>query len=375
MKKIFSSLLVVLILAVSNVVAAQNINWNSAPRFNNLKSLVHYLTRCKYNLNTTVPVVLTNGFVPNFNDILLVGVFHWLKSTNYGSDGQNTKMLYEITNYPGERVAYAYRHNNTSFLNSEEIRLYNEAVKIVNEAKRNSPTQLRLELYLHNAITSRTKYYTESNMKQNSRFTTAFGVLLDGRANCQGYSDAFYMLGTMCGFNVDKVSGYGNNEAHVWNTITFGDRSYFVDVTFDDDSFNVAGTNYVGFIYFNIPTDIAGADHRWFVDYVPSNLQKYPDGRYFFYTQEYETTNGGWFGAHTNSAEDALRHIAYNIAKRGWKYSYVCAPYNATYAQINYSLNHLLKDLLPQYGWRGHVNMYIKWLGNYMFYMVDATKA
>lgn len=373
MKKFFSLLLIVLTLTFSNVVAANDIDWNSAPRFNNQSDLANYLNRCKNNLDTYVPVVLTDGFVSDFNNLLLVKAFFWLKATNYGSDGQNTKMLYEITNYPGERVAYAYLQGDTSFLNDEEIQLYNEAVKIVDAAKNNSPTPLRMELYIHDEITSRTTYYNEEPQPDFARFKTAIGAFIDGKTNCQGYADAFYMLGTMCGFNVDKVSGYGNDVEHIWNTITFGDQSYFIDVTFDDASFNINGEAYNGYIYFNAPTDVIQADHRWFPDCVPSNLQQYPDGRYFFYTREYETTNGRYFGTHANSAEEAIQHIAYNIARRGWKFSYVVAPYNANYTDVNYPLNYLMKDLLPQYGWNGTVNMNVMWRGNYMFFTADAT--
>ena len=97
MKKFFSLLLIVLTLTFSNVVAANDIDWNSAPRFNNQSDLANYLNRCKNNLDTYVPVVLTDGFVSDFNNLLLVKAFFWLKAVNYGSDGQNTKMLYEIT--------------------------------------------------------------------------------------------------------------------------------------------------------------------------------------------------------------------------------------------------------------------------------------
>lgn len=380
MIKIFVLMLVVAMLTFSKTASAGNIDWNSAPRFNNQVDFVDYLNRCKYDLKTFVPVVFTNGFsIPNNENIHLVRAFCWLSYTNYGSDGQNTKMLYEITNYPGERVAYAYLHNDTSFLNDEEIQLYNEAVKIVNAAKYNHPNSALLqELYIYNEIMGRTTYFTERGiLPKYARYKTATGVLIDGRANCQGYSDAFYMLATMCGFKVDKINGYGNNDPHTWNTITFEDgRSYFVDVTLDDATFRlrdgkgVYNTN----IYFNAPTDVVAATHRWFPDYVPLNLQQYPDGRYFFYTQEYENSKGKFFGAHSNSAEDALQHIGYNIARRGWRFSYVAAPYNAAYTDVNYCTNHLLNDiLLSKYGWRGTITVSVAWRGNYLFFLVDAV--
>ena len=373
MRRIFALPAVIALLIFSNVAAA-DVDWNSAPHFDNQRDLVNYLNRCKNNLNTTVPVVLTNGFIPTVNDIVTARAFFWIQTVDYGGDGQNTKMLYEITNYPGERVAYAYLHNDTSFLNAEELQLYNIAVKIVDAAKYNSPdSNLRQELYIHDAITARATYYNENPIPKEARFKTAIGALIDGKANCQGYSDAFYMLGRMCGFNVDKVNGYGNDASHTWNTINFGDeKNYFVDVTFDDASF-IYGDNgeYNGYIYFNAPTDVM-TTHRWFDDYVPPNLQEYPDERYFFYTEEFKASNGKYFGTHATGAESALQQIAYNIAQRGWRFSYVAAPYNETYTDSNYSLNRLLQDILPKYGWRGNVTLNVMWRGKYMFFTADA---
>ena len=374
MRKIFALLSILFIIMFSNAAAANDIDWDAAPRFGNPKDLVNYLNTCKNNLKTYVPVVLTDGFSPDVNDIVTLKSFLWLQYTDFGRDGKNTRMLYEITNYPGERVAYAYLHNDISFLDDEERQLYDEAVKIVNAAKYNSDNFLRQELYIHDAITDRTTYYTENPMPTYARFKTATGALLDGKANCQGYSDAFYMLCTMCGFNVDKVSGYGNGELHIWNTINFGDdKNYFVDVTFNDASFTFNGSNkYNNYIYFNAPTDVIKATHKWFSDYVPQNLQKYPDERYFFYTPEYNKSNGKFFGTHANSAEEALQHIAYNIARRGCRFSYVVAPYNETYYDSKYSLNRLLHDFLPRYDWKGYVILNVNYRGNYMFFTADA---
>lgn len=374
MRKFFALLSILLLVTFSNA-AADDIDWDAAPRFGNQKDLVNYLNTCKNDLKTYVPVVLTDGFSPEVNDIVTLRSFLWLQYTEIDSDDAgNIYMLYEITNYPGERVAYAYLHNDISFLDAEEIQLYNVAVEIVDAAKRDSDNFMRQELYIHDAITARTTYYSEDPMPTYARFKTAIGALLDGKANCQGYSDAFYMLGTMCGFNVDKVSGYGKGNLHIWNTINFGDdRNYFVDVTFDDASFTFKGkNNYNDYIYFNAPTDVIKATHKWFADYVPENLQEYPDGRYFFYTPEYDLSGGKYFGTHVNSAENALQRIAYNITQRGQKFSYVVAPYDKKYVDVDYSLNHLLNDLLPRYGWRGYVVLNVTRRGDYMFFTADA---
>ena len=362
--------------AAANPAEAKSSNWDDAPRFNNYKSLVDYLNGCRKNLRTTVPVILTDDFKPDVNEVVKLAPIWYLKYTIYGSDGHNTKAIYEITNYPGERVAWAYKQRNTSFLTAEERELYNTAVQIINEAKSYSNNLLYQELYIHDAITERANYYTENPQPTLARFQSAIGALIDGRANCQGYSDAFYMLGNMCGINVDKVNGYGNDQFHVWNTVNFGDgRNYFTDVTWDDASFSFADSGeYNTYIYFNAPTDVM-TTHRWFVDYSPQNLQQIPDGRYFYYTQEFMKSNGQYFGGHSATATDALDYIAYRIAQQDYRMSWICSTsYDAKFTDANAAVNYLTKNVLPnKYGWRGYVKLNVAWRGKYMFFTVDAT--
>lgn len=360
------------------VANAANINWNSAPRFNNMKSLVDYFVRNKKILKTQHPIVCTNGFIPNGANLPDLATLWYLNWTNYGSDGQNSYFLFEVAHTPGERVAYAYLHNDTSFLNNEELKLYREAVKIVNDAKQfvqgRSAQGLYYELYFHELITSRTKYYTENPQPPYARFQTALGVLLDGRANCQGYADAFYMLCNMVGIDVGKVSGYANNVPHVWNTVTYGDgKYYFVDVTYDDANFTFNDTGEQnGYIYFNATRDIM-TTHNWSSAYTP-DIQQHPDGRYFYYTKEFDNSNGRYFGAYSRNAEDALSYAAERIAD-GWKWSWICAnSYDARYANPQNAVNHLLYDLLPRYNWYGHVNVNVATRGKYIFFTIEAKR-
>ena len=356
------------------VTAANNpkIDWNSAPRFDNLENLVEYLNDCKYALKTTVPVVCVNGFVPDSKKIPVLRPIFSLKWTTYGKDGKNLRILYEITNYPGERIAWAYLHNDKSFLNKDELQLYKVAVDLANQAKNFSSDPLYRELYIHDRLTGKTVYYNEEPQPRYGRFKTAFGVLIDGKANCQGYSDAFCMLGTMCGLKVDKINGYVKNKSHTWNTVTFGDKSYFVDVTWDDSSCDLKGEKLNSYIYFNAPTQVM-TNRRWYTKHAPKNLQQTPDGRNFYHAKEYATSDGKYFGAWSKTAEDALNHVAHRIANQGYKISRVEAPYNANYFNVKNSLNLLTKKLLPQLGWQGRITMNIERHGNYMYYTVKAA--
>lgn len=349
------------------------IDWDSAPRFDNFTALVEYLNDCKYALKTTVPVVCVNGFIPDNKKIPNIRPIFFLKWTTYAKNRQNLRILYEITNYPGERVAWAYLHNDTSFLNKDEMKLYDAAVEIVRHAKNFSSDPLYQELYIHDRLTGKTVYYNEEPQPKYARFKTAFGVLFDGKANCQGYSDAFYMLATMCGLHADKVNGYAKNQLHTWNTVTFGDKSYFVDVTCNDASCKLDGKKYNSYIYFNAPMQVM-TDYRWYGKHVPKNLLKSPDKYYFYRAEEYETSNGEYFGASFDSAEAALSHVAYRIAVQGYEISRVEAPFNAYYFNANNSLKFLKKKLSPILGRKGKLTMNVEQRGKYMYFTVKAAK-
>ena len=349
-------------------VTKHNIDWNNAPRFDNFDALVEYLNNCKKNLQTYQPVVCVNGFKPDSHKIPNIRPIWSLSWTDYG----NGRILYQITNYPGERVAWAYTHGDTSFLSNEERRLYDIAVKIVNDAKNFSSDPLYQELYIHDRVTDKAEYYTQNPQPKLARFQTATGALLDGKANCQGYSDAFYMLATMCGISADKVCGDANG-SHVWNSVSFGNSSYFVDVTWNDGKCVMNNVPYNNYIYFNAPTDVIGSDHRWYTAHVAPNMQTKPDGRNFYHARAYQNSNGRYFGAWSKTAEDALGHIAYRIANQGYKVSWVEAPYTETYTDVNHALNYVINDLSNR-GWRGYVNMHVQWRGGkYMYVTAEAT--
>ena len=377
-KNIFIAILI-LVALIQNIASAADYNsvdWDNAPHFSNKADFIKYLQNCEKNCKDYIPVVFTNGVFVNADEFLKV-----YKNAQYTNiqwwdidNGLRKNVLYEVGIYPGAKVEYAYRTGNTSNLSNEEKKLYNHAVRVVKEAVKR-PTTLQKEHYIHESITDRATYYTKVTNEKTPRHCTAIGALLDGRANCQGYADAFYMLGRMAGLNVGKMSGTAVGGPHVWNTIKFSDgRTYAVDVTFDDASFHSAGNGeYNNYIYFNAPLEIMTATHTWEAAYSP---KIYPsiDERYFYTTQEFFNTHEKYFGFHSRTAENALQYIAQRIAK-GHGLSWAMAPYDNNYANTSFSLNRLVREILPnQYDWYGSAKMSVTHRGNWIFYTVDATK-
>lgn len=153
---------------------------------------------------------------------------------------ENTqKLTVECNYYPGERIIYAWQTGDDSVLSDTELEAKNKAMKLVKKAKADTQSDWGAELYLFNWICSNVEYespnmdvpdYEYIRLRQLS----CVGGLLDGKANCQGYTDTFYVLATMAGFDVNRFFGTGQGGPHAWNGIMLKEKHYLVDVTFGD---------------------------------------------------------------------------------------------------------------------------------------------
>ena len=65
---------------------------------------------------------------------------------------------------------------------------------------------------------------------------SAYAVLVNSRAVCEGYAGAFMLIAQQFGLEVKKVSGVTvpGNENHMWNLVKVDGQWYHVDVTWND---------------------------------------------------------------------------------------------------------------------------------------------
>ena len=167
---------------------------------------------------------------------------------------------FTLTPFVGDRIVKAHFSNDLSGLNPEEIEVLRIAEQMVFEAKGMTSDRIELELILHDMLTEKITYYT-ANVTSDSgddppRFRTVTGALLDGRANCMGYSDAFYTLATIAGFEVDRMSVVSDDGMpHMVNTIKLDGAWYVVDVTYDDSDSDTANM----YPHFNAGLDMCGS--------------------------------------------------------------------------------------------------------------------
>lgn len=159
--------------------------------------------------------------------------------------------------YPGVRIVAAWKKGDFSFLSDREQQTYALAVQIVEQAKAETNSELELELWLNDWLCRNViydandeNYATIQDMPEN---WTAVGALLNGKALCQGYADAFYLLGSLADFEVlyqFGMSDGGNGwVGHVWNLILLDDKWYYLDVTWNDTADDAyVSREYVNFV-------------------------------------------------------------------------------------------------------------------------------
>ena len=358
LKKIFAAaILAVFVLSSQIAAAAIPANWSKVQRVNSKADLAKYIESVRKQGHENVSVVLTNGLTISPREFISLCPSSTVSMQIVSNDGQNI----------GTRVANAYLNRNTSALSAEEKQLYNVAVRIVNEIKKVQKTESRVAMDIYYAIMSRASYLT-GDMSNRPRFTTAVGALVDGKANCQGYSDAFYMLGRMCGLNVGRIGGTVKGGAHQWNTITYNDgKTYFIDATWGDDNLSYANRNIKlkSYVYFNAPIEIMQVTHSWDWSLAPTNLQPSVDFRYSYC--------GFWKNelARTSSPEAGMDLLAKKIAQENRKWFSVMTPYDERYNTFEKANKYFLARMKALTNRRMTYWLHVKSFGKYMFFTAD----
>ena len=255
----------------------ENPAWNQYPQFDNMEDLRDYLNEQKRSGNRNVTFLYTGSEELDGGDLA-----HMSASRSVSCEISGNKYSLTMTQYPGERIVDAHRSGDTSALSEEELQAMEIAVSMVEQAKVEAADSWELELNIHDILASHITYFTSDyNDSQGflawPRCTSAVGALLDGEANCQGYSDAFYTLASIAGFEVGKMSVITQDGGHQVNTIYLNDHWYIVDLTFDDNE-----SYGVDYSHFNIGTDLVGK-YDWESIYECNPIAETTDPTLFYY--------------------------------------------------------------------------------------------
>lgn len=91
---------------------------------------------------------------------------------------------------------------------------------------------------------------------------TDYGILINGKAVCEGYAKAMFRLINSAGVKCLYVTGTAGGVGHAWNMVQLGENYYHVDATWDDPVTNT-GEDVLRHDYFNVTDDVMLKDHLW----------------------------------------------------------------------------------------------------------------
>lgn len=196
--------------------------------------------------------------------------------------------------------------------------------KIVKEA-----SDFDKELLIHDAIIDSCKYTDSDKLIASS----AYGVLVNGSASCEGYAKAAKLLLDKAGIENYVITGTakredGASEGHMWNVVFIDGKPYNLDLTWDDP-IGEGVTQNKRYAYFNITDEEILKTHT-FSD--ASACCTATDSNYFVklgrqfdgYNAETKTALSNMFGGHKSgdkldvrfSSEDAYQSALDGLLKK-----------------------------------------------------------
>ena len=197
--------------------------------------LKRYISQCAENMDKEIVYSLSDGMyeMVKFNQSIeceLYAVYGIYSYSNYMVDESRMRMIKDIVYYPGARIMHAVRNHSMDMLTDEELHLYNTALSISQNAMEKYSGKadggILIEKMLVQEIASRCEYF----ISEEDVFNTSVGALLYGKADCDGYADALYLLGNLSGITVYHQLGYtADGGSHMWNLVYAGGRWHFTD--------------------------------------------------------------------------------------------------------------------------------------------------
>lgn len=175
------------------------------------------------------------------------------------------KRTITITNmslYPGCEILRSIAAGTEEKLSSTLKKALAEARSIADACRTEDP--LETAKNIQSVLCSRVRY---AYMTNRSNADTAIGALLNGTADCDGYADAFYLVGNLAGLEVryhqgtsssyDSVNNKLDTGSHMWNLLKLDGTWRVVDVCWAD------GEDGIDYTWFNIGRDRASRSRTW----------------------------------------------------------------------------------------------------------------
>lgn len=234
------------------------------------------------------------------------------------------------------RMLDAWETGDWSALSSDERACLELALEAAAQCREGADSAIEVELAVYDFICERVAYAGEAVEKGSGtpeylRASTAVGALVDGLAQCQGYAEAFYLVGRLAGLDVETQYGWGGAGSpgkHAWNVVRIGRDCWMVDVCWGDTGADVFELTTPGYVDFNAGLDRMPADRRWHpeAEVMPVTAKTDP-ARTAFADQH------GW-GRTCMSLDEALEY-AIECYRARKPYAHIFLPDGCTLEQVD----------------------------------------
>ena len=221
-KRFLVALIVGLIVMSSQHAAAEDYDWSQAKRIETKAEFANYIESERCKGHATFLLILTNNFRNEFG-------------IDSKEDFANLALCIDVN---------GNWHINNDGTAQDKVRHIHDAI--------------------HEQVTS----------WETMDYADAKNALIYGKTDCEGFADAFYMLGRMAGLNVGRIRGTINDGTtkHAWNWVTLEDgRTYCVDVSQDWIDRKNGADKYK---YFVVPSSTMQNNSYWCEWEIIPNLQR-----------------------------------------------------------------------------------------------------
>ncbi|MBQ3140055.1 MAG: hypothetical protein IJB68_11210 [Ruminococcus sp.] len=199
---------------------------------------------------------------------------------------------------------------------TEEI--YKAAEKIIDQIPKGSSDYEKV-LFVHDYIIENTQYdHIGAILENKGMCHNIYGCLIEGKAVCIGYAEAFQLIMNM----LDIESGVCTGSNHAWNYVKIDGEYYWIDTTWDDDD-----SGEPIHTYFLVTTDqlLRSRTFDTLQSYVPECTET--ESNYF-------VKNGGYF--ETYDEKEILGYVGENSDKEK------CQIMFGSYEAYSEALNELI---------------------------------
>ena len=168
--------------------------------------------------------------------------------------------------YPGFVIAQAVRYGQEDTLSPVQKRALAKARDLTRDVR---GTELEKASQIHDILCRHIVYTIDESTEDDD---CCIGALLDGKANCDGYSDAFTLCALLNGLTVRYIEGDslekdqpGEEGGHMWNLILLDGSWRSLDVTWGDQE-----ENGISYRFFNIGLERMEKSYRFSRELLPA---------------------------------------------------------------------------------------------------------